>query len=93
MSERDDLVYIRDILDSIEISTKTNYNIKHLCTLIYDIAGQLLAPGGKDQALFQQRIPSKYIQLEDFLEDYRINKKNSILNEKEYSFLFSAKIK
>ncbi len=72
------------VLDSIEISNKTGYNVKQLCLLIYDIAGQLLAPGGKDQTLFQQRIPAKYIQLEEVLEDYRINKKTSILNEKEY---------
>jgi hypothetical protein len=72
------------VLDSIEISSKTGYNIKHLCTLIYETAGQLLAPGGKDQTIFQQRIPAKYIQLEELLEDYRTNKKTSILNEKEY---------
>jgi hypothetical protein len=33
------------VLDSIEISSKTGSNIKQLCTLIYDIAGQLLVPG------------------------------------------------
>ena len=45
---------------------------------------QLLAPGGKDQTIFQQRIPAKYILLEEALEGYRINKKTLILNEKEY---------
>jgi hypothetical protein len=72
------------VLDSIEISSKTGYNIKQLCTLIYDIAGQLLAPTSKDQTIFQQRIPAKYIYLEEALEEYRINKKVSILNDKEY---------
>ncbi len=72
------------VLDSLEISSKTNHNIKQLCTIIYDYAGQLLAPGGKDQTIFQQRIPAKYIQLEEVLENYRINKKKLILNEKEY---------
>ena len=72
------------VLDSLEVSSKTNHNIKQLCTLIYEHAAQLLAPGGKDQTIFQQRIPAKYIQLEEALEVYRINKKTLILNEKEY---------
>ncbi|UJR21881.1 hypothetical protein I4U23_024954 [Adineta vaga] len=72
------------VLDSIEISCKTGHNIKQLCTLIYDIAGQLLAPNNKDQTIFQQRIPAKYIYLEEALEDYRLNKKSSILNDKQY---------
>lgn len=55
-----------------------------MCTLIYDTAGQFLAPGGKDQTIFQQRIPAKYIQLEEVLENYRINKKTLVLDEKEY---------
>ncbi|CAF3763323.1 unnamed protein product [Rotaria sordida] len=75
------------VLDSIEISSKTGYNIKHLCTVIYDIAGQLLVPNIKDQNIFQQRIPAKYIYLEEALEEYRINKKISMLNDKEYQEL------
>ncbi|CAF3639498.1 unnamed protein product [Rotaria socialis] len=75
------------VLESIEISNKTGYNVKQLCTLIYDVAGQLLAPSAKDQGIFQQRIPAKYIYLEEALEEYRINKKTSILNDKEYQEL------
>lgn len=33
------------VLDSIEVSSRTGSKIKDLCTLIYDISGQLLAPG------------------------------------------------
>ena len=33
------------VLDSIEVSSKTGSKIKELCTLIYDISGQLLVPG------------------------------------------------
>jgi hypothetical protein len=40
--------------------------------------------GGKDQAIFQQRISAKYIHLEEALEEYRMNQKSSILNAKEY---------
>lgn len=72
------------VLDSIQVSCKTGYHIKDLCTLIYDIAGQLLAPNSKDQNAFQQRIPAKYIYLEEALEEYRLNKKINVLNEKEY---------
>ncbi|CAF3301580.1 unnamed protein product [Rotaria sp. Silwood2] len=75
------------VLESIEISSKTGYNIKQLCTLIYDIAGQLLVPNSKDQNIFQQRIPAKYIYLEEALEEYQINKKISMLNDKEYQEL------
>ncbi|CAF5068031.1 unnamed protein product, partial [Rotaria sp. Silwood1] len=75
------------VLESIEISSKTGYNIKQLCTLIYDISGQLLVPNIKDQNIFQQRIPAKYIYLEDALEEYRLNKKISMLNDKEYQEL------
>ncbi|CAF3674601.1 unnamed protein product [Adineta steineri] len=75
------------VLDSLEISNKTGHNIKQLCTLIHDIAGQLLVPNSKDQTIFQQRIPAKYIYLEELLEEYRLNKKISILNDKEYQEL------
>ncbi|CAF0818437.1 unnamed protein product [Adineta ricciae] len=75
------------VLDSIEVSCKTGHNIKQLCTLIYDTAGQLLAPNSKDQTIFQQRIPAKYIYLEEALEEHRSNKKTFILNDKEYQEL------
>ena len=41
-------------------------------------------PGGKDQTIFQQRIPAKYIYLEEALEQYRNSGQTSILNEKDY---------
>ncbi|CAF1237052.1 unnamed protein product [Rotaria sp. Silwood1] len=72
------------VIDSIEISSKTESNITQLLTLIFDIAEQLLAPGGQDQTVFQPRIPAKYIYLEEALEEYRHNRKKSILTEKEY---------
>lgn len=72
------------MLESLEVSSKTGHNIKQLCTMIHDVAGQLLAPNSKDQAIFQQRIPAKYIYLEDALEEYRLTKKASIMNDKEY---------
>lgn len=75
------------VLESIEISGKTSYNIKQLCTSIYDIAEKLLSSSTKDQSLFQQRIPAKYIYLEEALEEYRLNKKIPILNDKEYQYV------
>lgn len=72
------------VLQFFEISTKSNYNIKQLWQYIYDITCQFLASGGKDQASIQQTIPTKYLQLEEFFEDYKYNKKRMILNDKEY---------
>ena len=99
-SQSEKLAYPK-VLDSIEISSRTGYNVKQLCTMIYDLAGQFLSsgrqigdetcvmrvygdPGGKDQTIFQQRIPAKYIYLEEALEQYRDSGQTSILNEKDY---------
>jgi hypothetical protein len=99
-SQSEKLAYPK-VLDSIEISSRTGYNVKQLCTMIYDLAGQFLSsgrqiagegdfmrsyahPGGKDQTIFQQRIPAKYIYLEEALEQYRSSGQTSILNEKDY---------
>mgnify|MGYP002423987936 FL=1 len=72
------------VLQFFEISSKTSYNIKSLCQYIYDITNQLLVSGGKDQTNVQQTIPAKYSQFEEFIDEYRFNKKAMILNEKEY---------
>ncbi|CAF2762688.1 unnamed protein product [Rotaria sp. Silwood2] len=64
------------VIDSIEISSKTESNIIQLLTLIFNIAEQLLAPGGQDQTVFQPRFPAKYIYLEEALEEYRQNRKH-----------------
>jgi hypothetical protein len=40
--------------------------------------------GGKEQAVYQQRIPAKYICLEEALDNYRCEQKSSVLTEQEY---------
>ena len=74
---------------SIEVSSKTGFNIKQLAYLIYDVASQMKAPGSsKEQNLFEQKIPVTYLLLEDCI--YRILKKlrsesrNPILTTDEF---------
>jgi GTPase SAR1 family protein len=44
------------VMASIEISSKTGYNVKMLARLIYDVAAQMKAPGFKDQLLLEQKV-------------------------------------
>lgn len=75
------------VLDSIEISNKTGSNVRQLCSLIYDFAGQILSSTGKDQTIFQQRIPLKYFLLEELIEENRFHRKSSIVHEKDFRFV------
>jgi hypothetical protein len=52
------------VIDSIAVSTKTRYNIKLLCNLIYDTVFDLRSPGSKEK-LLEQKIPATYLALED----------------------------
>lgn len=76
------------IYASIEISSKTSFNIKLLARLIYDVAAQMKVPGTKDQLLLEQKIPSTYIVLEECV--YLVGKKlrsqsqNPVLKCSEY---------
>jgi len=54
------------VLDSIEVSCKSNHNIKLLSNLIYDTAFSLRSPGSKE-SLLHQRVPASYLALEDVI--------------------------
>ncbi len=52
------------VTESVLVSSKTKYNIQHLCHLIYSTAVELRTPGGKDR-LLEQKIPASYMALEE----------------------------
>jgi len=49
----------------LQISCKTRHNIRHLASLIYDTVWGLKTSTGR--RLLEQRIPSKYIHLEEIV--------------------------
>lgn len=76
------------IYASIEISSKTGYNIRLLARLIYDVVAQMKVPGTKDQLLLEQKIPSTYIALEECVcfvtKKLRSQSQNPVLRSSEY---------
>lgn len=62
------------VLDSIEVSCKTNHNIKLLSNLIYDTAFSLRSPGSKEP-LLSTRVPASYLALEDVIGSISISLK------------------
>lgn len=44
------------VLDSVQISNRTGVNIKQLCTLIYDVAAQLLLPGRRNKRKIRRKV-------------------------------------
>ena len=60
------------VIDSLEVSCKSRYNIKHLANLIYDTAFSLRSHGSKHR-LLEQKIPATYIYLEEIIGDLCID--------------------
>lgn len=75
------------VIDSIEVSAKTRCNIKMLCNLIYDTVFSLRCPGSKER-LLEQRIPAKYLALEDIVghlaAERRAEGRDPVLRADEY---------
>ncbi|KAG1714290.1 Leucine-rich repeat serine/threonine-protein kinase 1 [Nymphon striatum] len=78
------------VLDTIEISCKTRYNIKNLCNLIYDTVFELRSPVntilqicnscmkpflGSKERLLEQKIPATYLALEDVIGNLAFERK------------------
>jgi hypothetical protein len=55
------------IMASLEISSKTGFNIKLLAKIIYETASQMKAPGLKDQMLLEQKVSAFFFLLYYFL--------------------------
>ncbi len=53
------------VMASVEVSSKTGFNVKLLAKIIYETAAQMKAPGFKDQALLEQKVPHTYLALEE----------------------------
>ena len=75
------------VLDSLEVSCKTKYNIKHLANLIYDTAFSLKSQGSKHR-LLEQKIPATYLYLEEIIGDLCVEMRHSsqdpVLGQAEY---------
>ena len=75
------------VVDSIEVSTKTRHNIKHLCNLIYDVVFGIRCPASKER-LLEQKIPATYLALEEVVSHLaaeRISRgRDPVLRAEEY---------
>lgn len=85
-----DKVGLPRVVESIEVSTKTKYNIKNLCNLIYDTVFDIRCPGSKER-LLQQKIPASYLALEDIVNYLAAQRKSvgkdPVLKAEEYKNL------
>ena len=85
-----DKVGLPRVVESIEVSTKTKYNIKNLCNLIYDTVFEIRCPGSKER-LLQQKIPASYLALEDIVNYLAAQRKSvgkdPVLKAEEYKNL------
>ena len=76
------------IMASIEVSSKTGYNIKVLAKLIYEVAAQMKVSGVKDQLLLEQKIPVTYLALEESIgfvvHKLKTQSRNPVLNTLDY---------
>ena len=81
------------VLDSLEVSCKTRYNIKHLANLIYDTAFSLRSQGSK-QRLLEQKIPATYLFLEEIVGDLCVELRHAgrdpVLNQEEFEEVVTA---
>ena len=84
------------VLDSLEVSCKTKYNIKHLANLIYDTAFSLKSQGSK-QRLLEQKIPATYLYLEEIVGDLCVEMRHTghdpVLGQVEYEELVTSHMK
>jgi GTPase SAR1 family protein len=76
------------IMASVEVSSKTGFNIKALARLVYDVAAQMRVSGVKDQLLLEQKIPVTYLALEESIgfvvHKLRTQGRNPVLNTSDY---------
>lgn len=76
------------IMASIEISSRTGYNIKMLAKVIYETASQMKAPGFKDQSLLEQKVPHTYLALEECIacitKKLKMKSLNPVLDKNNY---------
>ncbi|OXA37186.1 Leucine-rich repeat serine/threonine-protein kinase 1 [Folsomia candida] len=79
------------VLCSVEISCKTRHNIRHLSNLIYEAVFNIKTSTGR--RLLEQKIPSKYIHLEEIIAylatERKTNKLDPVLNEQEFKIQVS----
>jgi hypothetical protein len=81
------------VLDSLEVSCKTRYNVKHLANLIYDTAFSLRSQGSK-QRLLEQKIPATYLFLEEIVGDLCVELRQAgrdpVMGQDEYTEVVTA---
>ena len=84
------------VLESLEVSCKTKYNIRHLANMIYDVAFSLRSHGSK-QKLLDQKIPATYLHLEEITGDLCVELRqvgrDPVLGREEFESLVTDHIK
>ncbi|CAG0901859.1 unnamed protein product, partial [Darwinula stevensoni] len=80
------------VVETLEVSCRTRYNLRTLANLIYDTAYSLRSPGGKEK-LLEQKIPAVYLALEEVIglvaAQRRVQGKDPVLTADEYHFQVS----
>lgn len=75
------------VLDSIEISCKTKFNVRILANLLYETAFNLKSPGSKTR-LLEQKIPATYLALEDLIaalsSELKAQGSDPVLNQEQF---------
>lgn len=75
------------VIDTVEVSIKTRYNIKYLAKLIYNSVVDLRSPGSRER-LLEQKVPGTYLALEDVVNflalDRRMRGKDPVLRAEQY---------
>lgn len=79
------------VVASVEVSTKTNYNIRLLANLIYETACEMRSPGGKDK-LLDQKVPATYLALEELVTSMAMERKSENLEPILHSDQFRQEV-
>ena len=78
------------VVDSIIVSSKSRYNIRLLCDLIYTAAFDLRSSASKER-LLEQKIPASYLALEEVVsllaEERKSKGKDPVLSSDQYRTL------
>ncbi len=84
-----------NVLDSIEVSTKTRQNVRLLACMLYDTAFSIRAPGSSSK-LLEQKVPATYLALEEVVShlstELRLQSSDPVLRQDQYEAAVSKEL-
>ncbi|XP_012937476.2 leucine-rich repeat serine/threonine-protein kinase 1 [Aplysia californica] len=85
-----------NILLAVNVSCKTGENVKRLVDLIYDHVFELKHPRSRTQYLVKQKIPRKYLLLQNIVRELAVERVNAakepVLNRSKYTLCVQNKM-